>query len=156
MKEPEEIIESQLLTILAAAVPELDTIGALTPCEVGEMKLSEHSNMSVFVDLSSQDLDFKGPGTPCHYTVRIVVNVASDDDKDGSLFRDATRRVRAALLALTGDECAALDSDGFACAAFVLDSTQTSIDAADGSGAMSKTYNATVAGRYIPPTQEES
>lgn len=156
MKEPEEIIESQLLTILAAAVPALDTIGALTPCEVGEMKLSEHSNISIFVDLASQNLDFKGPGTPCSYTARIGVNVAFNDDKDGSLFRDATRRVRASLLALTGDECAALDSDGFACDGFVLGSTQTSIDAADGSGAMSKTYNATVAGRYIPPTQEES
>ena len=151
MKEPEEIIESQLLTILAAAVPELDTIGALTPCEVGEMKLSEHSNISIFVDL-----DFKGPGTPCHYTVRIVVKVAFDDDKDGHLFLTATRRVRAALNALTGDDCAAINSDGFRCSSFMLSPTNTTIDAADGSGAMSKTYNATVAGRYIPPTQEES
>lgn len=156
MKEPEEIIEAKLLAILSVAVPELDTIGALTPCEVGEMKLSEHSSISIFVDLASQNLDFEGPGTPCSYTVRIVVKVAFDDDKDGHLFLTATRRVRAALDALTGDNCAAINSDGFRCDSFMLSPTNTTIDAADGSGAMSKTYNATVAGRYIPPTQEES
>lgn len=153
MKEPEEIIEDKLTALLSAAVPELDVVGALAPCEVGDMKTAAHSNVSVVVDLASQNLDFRGPGTPCTYSVRIGVNVAFDDDKDGSAFRDATRRVRAALLALSGDECAALDADGFSCDGFVLGSTQTSIDAADGSGAMSKTYNATLAGRYTP-TQE--
>ena len=155
MKEPEEIIESQLLTILAAAVPELDTIGALSPCEVGEEKLAADTHIDVFVDQSAQGIDWKGPGVPCTYSVRVAVHYARADDKTGEGFRNVCRCVRTTLSALLGDGCAALDGEGFYCDAFTLDSTSTTPDFASDEGGMSKTYNATVAGRYIP-TQEES
>ena len=155
MKEPEVIIEAKLTALLAAAVPALDVVGALELCEPGDMKIAAHSNVSVVVDLASQDIDFAGPNIPCSYSVRVGVNVTFDVDKDGSIFRDATRSVRAALSTLMGDRCAALDGDGFSCDAFVMGPTQTSIAAADGSGAMSKNYTATLVGRYTPQTQED-
>lgn len=147
MIEPEEVIETHIIGALAAAVPSLDVIGALAPCAPGNMKLSEYSSISVFVDLASQDLDWMGPGVPCTYNLRVVLKVSFSDDKTGALFRDSARAVRGALAVLTGDGCVALDGDGFACDAFILGSTSTALDAGDGSGAMTKTYNATVNGR---------
>lgn len=153
MIEPEETIEAKLVSALRAAVPEIDVIGALAPCEQGELKLAANSSISVYVDLASQDLDWVGPGVPCTYSTRIVLAVAFSDDKTGALFRDSARKVRGALAAFAGDGCAAMDGDGFECDAFIMDSTNTSLDAGDGSGVMKKTYNATVKGRFTPSTE---
>ena len=158
MIEPEETIEAKLVSALRAAVPEIDVISALAPCEQGDLKLAANSCISVFVDLASQDLDWIGPGVPCTYSARVVLKVDFSDDKTGALFRDSARQVRGALAALTGDGCAAVSGDGFACDAFIMGSTNTALDAGDGSGAMAKTYNATVKGRFFPhnTNQEDS
>lgn len=160
MIEPEEVIEAKLVALLAAALPDVDVIGALSPVPEGDQKLSPDTYVAVFADLASQDLDWTGPGVPCTYSVRVVVHYAEADDRSGAGFRDSCRAVRAALAPLLGDGCAALDGDGFRCDAFTLGSTSTSQDFAADSGGMVKTYNAAVAGRYIPPTetteQEES
>ena len=155
MIEPEEIIEAKLVALLAAALPDVDVIGALSPVPEGEQKLSPDTYVSVLADIASQDLDWKGPGVPCTYSVRVVVHYANADDKSGAGFRDSCRAVRSALVPLLGDGCAALDGDGFSCDAFTLDSTNTSQDFAADSGGMVKTYNATVNGRFNPQ-QEES
>ena len=155
MIEPEEIIEAKLVALLAAALPDVDVIGALSPVPEGEQKLSPDTYVSVFADVASQDLDCKDPGTPFVYSVRVVVHYANADDKSGAGFRDSCRAVRAALVPLLGDGCAALDGDGFSCDAFTLGSTNTSQDFAADSGGMVKTYNATVNGRFNPQ-QEES
>lgn len=154
MIEPEEVIEAKLVALLVAALPDVDVIGALSPVPEGEQKLSPDTCVSVFADIASQDLDWKGPGVPCTYSVRVVVHYADADDKSGAGFRDSCRAVRAAIVPLLGDGCAALDGDGFSCDAFTLDSTNTSQDFAADSGGMVKTYNATVNGRYTPQTQE--
>ena len=158
MTEPEEIVESKLVALLATAAPAIDTLGALSPASEGVEKLSPDTSISVFADVASQDLDWQGHGVPFTYSVRIVVRVADADDKTGLLFRDTCRSVRSALAALMGDRCSALDGDGFHCDAFVLGATETSRDLSSESGGMAKTYTATVTGRYIPPTenQEES
>lgn len=155
MVEPEEVIEAKLVALLAAALPDVDVIGALSPVPEGEQKLSPDTYVSVFADIASQNLDWKGPGLPCTYSVRVVVHYADADDKSGAGFRDSCRAVRAALVPLLGDGCAALDGDGFSCDAFTLDGTNTSQDFAADSGGMVKTYNATVKGRFNPQ-QEES
>ena len=155
MVEPEEIIEAKLVALLAAALPDVDVIGALSPVPEGEQKFSPDTYVSVFADVASQDLDWKGPGVPCTYAVRVVVHYANADDKSGAGFRDSCRAVRAALAPFLGDGCAALDGDGFSCDAFMLDSTNTSQDFAADFGGMVKTYNATVNGRFNPQ-QEES
>lgn len=155
MIEPEEIIEAKLVAILAAALPDVDVSGALSSVPDGEQKLSSDTYVFVFADVASQDLDWKGPGIPCTYSVRVVVHYADADDKSGAGFRDSCRAVRAALVPLLGDGCAALDGDGFSCDAFTLDSTNTLHDFAADSGGMVKTYNATVNGRFNPQ-QEES
>jgi len=158
MIEPEETIEAKLVYALRAAVPEIDVIGALAPCEQGDLKLAANSCISVFVDLASQDLDWIGPGVPCTYSARVVLKVDFSDDKTGALFRDSAHQVRGALAAFTGDGCAAMSGDGFACDEFIMDSTNTVLGAGDGSGAISKTYNATVKGRFFPhnTNQEDS
>ena len=160
MIEPEEIIEAEFVAALAAAVPNLDVIGALSPVFEGETKHAALSGISVYADIASQGLDWKGPGVPCTYAVRIVLRVEEADDKTFALFRDSARRIRSVLSALLGDGCGNLGRDGFACDSFTLDSTATNLEASGEGAAMVKTYNATVAGRYIPPTetteQEES
>ena len=155
MIESEEVIEAKVVALLAAALPDVDVIGALSPVPEGEQKLSPDTYVSVFADVASQDLDWKGPGVPCTYSVRVVVHYANADDKSGAGFRDSCRAVRSALVPPLGDGCAALDGDGFSCDAFTLDSTNTSQDFAADSGGMVKTYNATVNGRFNPQ-QEES
>ena len=55
----------------------------------GEQKLSPDTYVSVFADVASQNLDWKGPGVPCSYSVRVVVHYANADDKSGAGFRDA-------------------------------------------------------------------
>lgn len=156
MTEPEEIIENKLVTRLHDAVPTIDVLGALTPAFDGVAKRSPDTYISVFADVASQDLDWEGPGAPFTYSVRVAVHVANADDRSCRLFRDTCRAVRGALAALAGDKCNGLDGDGFFCSSFILDSTATSQDAAAETGGMAKIYNATVTGRHIPTTQEES
>ena len=155
MIEAEEIIESRIVALLSAAVPALDVIGALSPVEAGEMKHAALSCISVFVDLASQNLDWQGAGYPCTWSVRILLRVEEADDKTFALFRDSARSIRGALSPLAGDGCEALDFGGFECDAFTLDSTETALDSAGDDAAMTKTYNATVQGRFIPQTPKE-
>lgn len=146
MKEPEEIVEARLMEVVAAALPGVRVVGALSPVDGAERTVSDTS-VSIFVDLAGQSLDFKGPNLPITLSVRASVHFANADDASGAGFRDVCRAVRSALLPLLGDGCAALDADGFECDAFTLDSTSTSFDADTDVGGMAKTYNATVSGR---------
>lgn len=154
--EPEEAIEANIVSALAGAVPALDVIGALAPRDDGDAKLAASSRIEVYADVASQDLDWIGPGVPCTYAVRIVLRVDFADDRTGALFRGAGRAVRGALAALTGDGCAAMDGNGFSCDSFTLGPSQTSREnGEEGSGAMTKTYNATVRGRFNPTTETQ-
>lgn len=147
MTEPEEIIEAHLITILAAAVPSMDVVGALSAVPSGEQKLSADSYISVFVDVASQQIDWRGPGVPFTYSARVTIHFANADDASGAGFRDSCRSVRSALAPLLGDGCSALDGGGFSCDEFILDSTQTAMDADAETGGMAKTYSFTISGR---------
>lgn len=151
MKEPEEIIEARVVALLSAALPSVQVVGALTPVE-DDPKRSDDTFVSVFVDLAEQSLDFIGPNVPLAFSVRATMHFADADDPTGAGFRDACRALRAALLPLLGDGCAALDGDGFSCDAFIINSTSTTFDADADLGGMAKTYTATVNGRF---TQQE-
>lgn len=156
MIEPEETIESKLASLLSAANTGLDVFGALAPADEGVEKFAPLSHIGVVVDLASQGLDWIGPGVPCSYTVRVAVRVAFADDKSGARFQAACRAVRAALVAITGDGCSALDGDGFTCDAFIFASTVTALESlGDGEG-MNKTYTATVNGRFTPTNETEA
>ena len=147
MTEPEETIEAKLISALAAAVPAVDVIGALSAVPEGEQKLSADTYISVFVDVASQDLDWRGPHVPFTYSARVTVHYAHADDATGVGFRDTCRAVRAALSPLLGDGCAALSGDGFACDEFILNTTQTAMDTDAETGGMAKTYTFTISGR---------
>lgn len=147
MKEPEEIVEARLMEVVAAALPGVKVVGALSPVDVAERTVADTS-VSIFVDLAEQSLDFTGPNLPIALSARVGVHFANADDASGAGFRDTCRAVRAALLPLLGDGCAALDADGFECDAFTLDATSTTFDADADVGGMAKTYTATVKGRY--------
>ncbi len=152
MMEPEEIVEARVVALIAAALPSVQVVGALAPV-AEDPKRAEDTSVSVFVDLAEQSLDFTGPNVPLVLSVRATVHFANADEATGAGFRDACRALRAALLPLLGDGCAALDGDGFSCDAFVLNSTATSFDADAELGGMAKTYTATVNGRYTPKEQ---
>lgn len=154
MTEPEEIIEAKVAALLAAANPGFEVVGALAAAPDGVEKVAPLSHIGVVADLSAQNLDWIGPGVPCTYQLRVAVRVAFADDKTGSRFRSACRAVRAALLSATGDECDALDGDGFSCDALTLDSTVTALESLGDGDGMNKTYTATVSGRYTPTTTE--
>ena len=147
MKEPEEIIEARMIELVQSALPDVDVIGALSPVPDGEQKQSPDTYVSVFVDLSSQNLDWRGAKVPCTFSARITVHYANADDATGCAFRDTCRSVRSALFALAGDACVGLNADGFKCDQFILDSTSTALDQELDSGGMAKTYNATIIGR---------
>lgn len=149
MREPEEIIEGRLLEVLAAAVPGMDVLGALTPAEEGDQKQSADTYVGVFVDLSAPITAYRAPVMPCAYSIRVTVRYARADDADGSAFRDSCRAVRAALAGLCGDQCRGLDGDGFECDDFGVISTQTEIDTDAEVGGIVKTYNATASGRIV-------
>lgn len=154
-KEPEESIEAALCALLSANCS-IPVEGAMTPASDGCVKrASADTFVSVFVDQSSQDMDFKGPRVPHSYSARIIVHYALADDCGGSEWRDECRVVRAVLESLTGDGCADLGADGFACDAFVVDSTTTSFEAGDNPTNV-KTYTATVRGRTINNTTTEA
>ena len=147
MKEPEEIVEAGLVEVVSAALPGVKVVGALSPVDDAVRTVADTS-VSVFVDLAEQSLDFTGPNLPIALSARVSVHFANADDASGAGFRDTCRAVRAALLPLLGDGCAALDADGFECDAFTLDATSTAFDADPDVGGMAKTYTATVKGRY--------
>lgn len=155
MPEPEEIIEAHVVELIDAAGTGLEVFGALMPAPEGEAKAAPPSHINVAVDVASQDIDWKGPGVPCSYSVRVSVRVAFDDDKTGALFRDTCRAVRGALASLIGDGCAALDGDGFSCDAFTLPTTQTTLVAVGKGEDNLKTYAATTTGRFFPPQTQE-
>ena len=152
--EPEERIEAAIIAILAAHCT-VAVEGALTPSDEGSVRtIDDDSLVSVVVDQQSQDLDFRGPRVPHTYRAQVSVRYSMADDPNAAKFREECRRVRAALLSLTGDDCANLGADGFACDEFMIDSTSTTFEGGDNPCNV-KTYSATVKGRIIN-TQTEA
>lgn len=152
--EPEERIEAALVAILATHCT-VAVEGALTPSDEGSVRtIDDDSIVSVVVDQQSQDLDFRGPRVPHTYRAQVSVRYSMADDPSAAKFREECRRVRAALLSLTGDDCANLGADGFACDEFMIDSTSTTFEGGDNPCNI-KTYSATVKGRIIN-TQTEA
>ena len=151
--EPEERIEAALIVILATHCT-VAVEGALTPADEGSVRTIDDSIVSVVVDQQSQDLDFRGPRVPHTYRAQVTVRYSIADDPSAAKFREECRRVRAALLSLTGDDCANLGADGFACDEFMIDSTSTTFEGGDNPCNV-KTYSATVKGRIIN-TQTEA
>ena len=152
--EPEERIEAALVAILATHCM-VAVEGALTPSDEGIVRtIDDDSLVSVVVDQQSQDLDFRGPRVPHTYRAQVSIRYSMADDPNAAKFRDECRRVRAALLSLTGDDCANLGADGFACDEFMIDSTSTTFEGGDNPCNV-KTYSATVKGRIIN-TQTEA
>lgn len=152
--EPEERIEAAIVAILAAHCT-VAVEGALTPSDEGSVRtIDDDSLVSVVVDQQSQDLDFRGPRVPHTYRAQVSVRYSMADDPNAAKFREECRRVRAALLSLTGDDCANLGADGFACDEFMIDSTSTTFEGGDNPCNV-KTYSATVKGRIIN-TQTEA
>lgn len=146
--EPEERIEAALVAILAAHCT-VAVEGALTPADDGIVRtIDDDSIVSVVVDQQSQDLDFRGPRVPHTYRAQVSVRYSMADDPSAAKFREECRRVRAALLSLTGDDCANLGADRFACDEFMIDSTSTTFEGGDNPCNI-KTYSATVKGRII-------
>lgn len=152
--EPEETIEANAVALLDAANLDFAVVGALAPAPDGVEKLAPLSRVDVTADVASQNMDWIGPGCPCTYTLRVAVQVAFADDKNGALFRDTCRKVRGVLSSLTGDGCAALSGDGFTCDSLLLDTTNTTGVAAGDGVSNYKLYSATVTGRFIPPEPE--
>ncbi len=146
-KEPEEIIEARLIELVKSKLDDVDVIGALSPVDEGEMKQSPDTYVSIFVDLASQDLDWRSNAVPCTYSARLTVHFANADDATGIGFLDTCRRVRSALCELMGDGCSGLDNDEFNCDLFTLDNTSTALDQESDNGGMAKTYTATIVGR---------
>lgn len=152
--EPEERIEAALVAILAAHCT-VAVEGALTPAADGTARTVDcDSLVSVVVDQASQDLDFRGSRVPHTYRAQVSVRYSMADDPNAAKFREECRRVRAALLSLTGDDCANLGADEFACDEFMIDSTSTTFEGGDNPCNV-KTYSATVKGRIIN-TQTEA
>ena len=154
--EPEETVEARIISLLSGALPKWAVIGALAPAADGEAKRIPETCVFVTADMSSQRLDWHGPGVPCDYTVRAEVRCSNADDGTGEIFRDVCRAVRAALETLLGDGCSGLDGDGFECDAFRLAPTSTKEAQSDDDGGMRKTYSASISGRYTPPSTEET
>ena len=152
--EPEERIEAAIVAILAAHCT-VAVEGALSPASEGTARTVDGDSLvSVVVDQQSQDLDFRGPRVPHTYRAQVTVRYSVADDPSVARFREECRRVRAALLALTGDDCVDLGADGFACDEFMIDSTSTTFEGGDNPCNV-KTYSATVKGRIIN-TQTEA
>ena len=146
--EPEERIEAALVAILATHCT-VAVEGALTPSDEGSVRtIDDDSLVSVVVDQQSQDLDFRGNRVPHTYRAQVSIRYSMADDPNAAKFREECRRVRAALLSLTGDDCANLGADGFACDEFMVDSTSTIFEGGDNPCNI-KTYSATVKGRII-------
>ena len=152
--EPEERIEAALCVLLLRYCT-VAVEGALTPSDEGIVRtIGGDSLVSVVIDQQSQDLDFRGPRVPHTYRAQVTVRYSIADDPSAAKFREECRRVRAALLSLTGDDCVDLGADGFACDEFMIDSTSTTFEGGDNPCNV-KTYSATVKGRIIN-TQTEA
>ena len=152
--EPEERIEAALVDILATHCT-VAVEGALMPADEGSVRtIDDDSLVSVVVDQQSQDLDFRGPCVPYTYRAQVSVRYSMADDPSAEKFREECRRVRAALLSLTGDYCKNLGAAGFACDKFMIDSTSITFEGGDNPCNI-KTYSATVKGRIIN-TQTEA
>ena len=152
--EPEERIEAALVAILATHCT-VAVEGALTPSDEGSVRtIDDDSIVSVVVDQQSQDLDFSGNRVPHTYRAQVSIRYSMADDPNAAKFREECRRVRAALLSLTGDDCANLGAEEFACDEFMIDSTSTTFEGGDNPCNV-KTYSATVKGRIIN-TQTEA
>ena len=152
--EPEERIEAALVAILSAHCT-VAIEGALTPADEGSVRtIDDDSLVSVVVDQQSQDLDFRGNRVPHTYRAQVSIRYSMADDPNAAKFREECRRVRAALLSLTGDDCANLGADRFACDEFMIDSTSTTFEGGDNPCNI-KTYSATAKGRIIN-TQTEA
>ena len=144
--EPEERIEAALVAILATHCT-VAVEGALTPADEGIVRtIDDDSIVSVVVDQQSQDLDFRGNRVPHTYRAQVSIRYSMADDPNAAKFRDECRRVRAALLSLTGDDCANLGADGFACDEFMVDSTSTTFEGGENPCNV-KSYTATLRGR---------
>ena len=144
--EPEERIEAAIVAILAAHCT-VAVEGALTPSDEGSVRtIDDDSLVSVVVDQQSQDLDFRGPRVPHTYRAQVSIHYSMADDPSAAKFREECRRVRAALLSLTGDDCVDLGADGFACDEFMVDSTSTTFEGGENPCNV-KSYTATLRGR---------
>ena len=144
--EPEERIEAALVAILATHCT-VAVEGALTPSDEGSVRtIDDDSLVSVVVDQQSQDLDFRGPRVPHTYRAQVTVRYSIADDPNAAKFREECRRVRAAILSLTGDDCTNLRADGFACDEFMVDSTSTTFEGGENPCNV-KSYTATLRGR---------
>ena len=144
--EPEERIEAALVAILAAHCT-VAVEGAMTPSDAGSVRAFDCDTfVSVVVDQQSQDLDFRGPRVPHTYRAQVTVRYSIADDPSAAKFREECRRVRAALLSLTGDDCVDLGADGFACDEFMVDSTSTTFEGGENPCNV-KSYTATLRGR---------
>ena len=155
MKEPEEIIEALAMALIADEVEDVDVLGALSPAQDGERKLSPDTYIAVFCDQGGQRYYGDDTVIPCDYSLRVTVHVANADDKSGSLFRDVCRAVRGVLEYVRMNHCEALTAEGFTCSAFRMDNTQTEPDSSADNGGIAKTYSATVTGLYDPPQDDE-
>lgn len=152
--EPEERIEAAIVAILATHCT-VAVEGAMTPSDAGSVRAFDCDTfVSVVVDQQSQDLDFRGNRVPHTYRAQVSIRYSMADDPSAAKFREECRRVRAALLSLTGDDCANLGAAGFACDEFMIDSTSTTFEGGDNPCNI-KTYSATVKGRIIN-TQTEA
>lgn len=152
--EPEDRIEAAIVALLLRYCT-VTVEGALSPAAEGTARTVDGDSLvSVVVDQQSQDLDFRGPRVPHTYRAQVTVRYSIADDPNAARFREECRRVRAALLSLTGDDCANLGADGFACDEFMVDSTSTTFEGGDNPCNV-KTYSATVKGRIIN-TQTEA
>lgn len=146
--EPEERVEAALVALLLRYCT-IAVEGALSPASEGTARTVDGDSLvSVVVDQQSQDLDFRGPCVPNTYRAQVTVRYSIADDPSAARFREECLRVRAALLALTGDDCVDLGADGFACDEFMIDSTSTTFEGGDNPCNV-KTYSATVKGRII-------
>jgi len=149
--EPEELLEASIVALLAASCT-IPVEGMVAPATEGTAKhLTADTFVGVKVDQASQDGDYTHRA-PMTYAATVTVHYALADDADGSGFRDECRRVRAALSALCGDGCSAVDvANAFECNEFMLDSTSTDFVNGD-NPTNTKAYTATVKGRTIHTT----
>lgn len=147
MKEPEEIIEELMVEVLSNALPDIDTIGALSPVPEGEQKKSADTYIAVFVDFEEPLNAYKSPLMPCTYSLRITVHYANADDATGAEFRDTCRAVRNVITSFCGDKCVNMNGNGFECDDFGLTNTQTALDQDADIGGIAKTYTVSLTGR---------
>lgn len=155
-EEPEEIVERNLVAIIAAIVTDIPVEGVLTPAAEGEVKVSHDTFINVTIDEKEQTVDQASDTTMFEFAAKVTVHFAFADDKSGHDFRDTCRKVRHALKTVLGDGCALLNGDGFEADGFMLGETNTDEEGDDDSPGMQKTYNATISGRTTPNNERNN